>query len=159
MYQWNDGTYISHHGVEGQKWGVRRYQNEDGSLTAAGRRHNRQVEKGLKRLNKRSEYIDKKYNIEKQSAKLGTYKNIEKMTKFGEISKNMKSAVDKMKTNEDALARLGRKTTMQQITNGTLGTLATAGAVFLTATAGSSLIFLTPAIPIGAAYVNHLLKR
>lgn len=31
------------------------------------------------------------------------------MTKFGEISKNMKSAVDKMKSNEDALARLGRK--------------------------------------------------
>lgn len=30
---------LFHHGVKGQKWGVRRYQNLDGSLTAEGRRH------------------------------------------------------------------------------------------------------------------------
>jgi hypothetical protein len=29
---------IAHHGIKGQKWGVRRFQNPDGSLTAAGRR-------------------------------------------------------------------------------------------------------------------------
>lgn len=29
--------YLAHHGVKGQKLGVRRYQNEDGSLTAEGR--------------------------------------------------------------------------------------------------------------------------
>ncbi len=28
--------YIAHHGIKGQRWGVRRFQNEDGSLTAAG---------------------------------------------------------------------------------------------------------------------------
>lgn len=30
---------LSHHGVKGQKWGVRRYQNPDGSLTPEGRDH------------------------------------------------------------------------------------------------------------------------
>lgn len=29
---------LAHHGIEGQRWGVRRFQNEDGSLTAAGRK-------------------------------------------------------------------------------------------------------------------------
>lgn len=31
-------AYLCHHGIKGQKWGVRRYQNEDGSLTADGRK-------------------------------------------------------------------------------------------------------------------------
>ena len=29
---------IKHHGIKGQKWGVRRYRNRDGSLTPAGRK-------------------------------------------------------------------------------------------------------------------------
>ena len=30
-------NYLSHHGILGQKWGVRRYQNADGSLTSKGK--------------------------------------------------------------------------------------------------------------------------
>ena len=29
---------LIHHGIKGQKWGVRRFQDEDGSYTAAGKR-------------------------------------------------------------------------------------------------------------------------
>lgn len=29
---------LAHHGIKGMKWGVRRYQNYDGTLTAAGKR-------------------------------------------------------------------------------------------------------------------------
>jgi hypothetical protein len=31
--------YIAHHGILGMKWGIRRYQNKDGTLTEAGKRH------------------------------------------------------------------------------------------------------------------------
>lgn len=44
--QMNNGNYICHHGVKGQKWGRRRYQNEDGSLINGG---NKKVKLGIKR--------------------------------------------------------------------------------------------------------------
>ena len=37
---------LYHHGIKGMRWGVRRYQNKDGSLTAKGRqRYNEEAEK------------------------------------------------------------------------------------------------------------------
>lgn len=41
MEQWRFELYydeLYHHGIKGQQWGRRRYQNEDGSLTEEGRR-------------------------------------------------------------------------------------------------------------------------
>lgn len=32
-----DELELYHHGIKGQKWGIRRFRNEDGSLTSAGR--------------------------------------------------------------------------------------------------------------------------
>ena len=31
--------YLAHYGIAGQKWGVRRYQNKDGTLTSLGKKH------------------------------------------------------------------------------------------------------------------------
>ena len=35
---------LYHHGVKGQRWGIRRYQNKDGSLTALGRKRASRLE-------------------------------------------------------------------------------------------------------------------
>ena len=44
MYMYQNTPYLEHHGIKGQKWGIRRFQNEDGSLTEAGKgRYNRGV--------------------------------------------------------------------------------------------------------------------
>lgn len=41
---------LYHHGVRGQKWGIRRYQNKDGTLTPAGRKRAEKLEKNYKEL-------------------------------------------------------------------------------------------------------------
>lgn len=39
MHLVSEKDYIAHHGIKGQKWGIRRYRNEDGTLTEAGKKH------------------------------------------------------------------------------------------------------------------------
>ena len=43
MNDFNEHNYLCHYGVLGMKWGVRRYQNKDGSLTEAGKRRYNEI--------------------------------------------------------------------------------------------------------------------
>lgn len=48
MWQYNNELY--HWGIPGMKWGVRRYQNRDGSLTNAGKKRYSEVEQPKPRV-------------------------------------------------------------------------------------------------------------
>ena len=41
--------YLAHHGILGQRWGVRRYQNADGTLTASGKKRYKKAQKRLEK--------------------------------------------------------------------------------------------------------------
>ena len=69
MYEKSD--YLAHHGIKGQKWGIRQYQNADGSLTAEGRRrYGVGPERGSKEaLKKKLKEQKKAYKEERKAAK------------------------------------------------------------------------------------------
>ena len=86
-----DVMNLYHHGIKGQKWGVRRYQNEDGSLTEAGKRRYRHQlylnKDGI--LNERGvkNYINKKGQLTKRGVKV--YEEIGRRVVDDETSKHL----------------------------------------------------------------------
>lgn len=42
---YDESPFLEHHGIKGQKWGVRRFQNPDGTLTAAGKKRYLKLQK------------------------------------------------------------------------------------------------------------------
>lgn len=77
----NDELY--HYGVKGQKWGVRRYQNKDGSLTNAGKKRvsNKEIRNEQRRVyDKEYKKLRKQYGIaekEKQAVAYGKKHNLD----------------------------------------------------------------------------------
>lgn len=76
-YIYNDELY--HHGIKGQKWGIRRYQNEDGSYTEEGKKRYGINSSG----NLTTKGQAKKYRDIKKTAKMEGYKgqNLDKRIK------------------------------------------------------------------------------
>lgn len=58
-----DSNELCHHGVKGQKWGVRRYQNKDGSLTYAGKKRALKIQDQYTEFSKDKKYRDKDGNL------------------------------------------------------------------------------------------------
>lgn len=72
---------LEHHGIKGQKWGVRRYQNADGSLTPKGEaRYKKEVDKlytkAAQQENSNHAYLKRWVNAYNQTAEYMNRKGI-----------------------------------------------------------------------------------
>ena len=75
---------LYHHGVLGMHWGVRRYQNTDGSLTSAGQKRMMKLQKGVaKWTKKQAKYEKKKYKAMKG---LSSHSKEKKLMKYSKKS-------------------------------------------------------------------------
>ena len=86
--------FLMHHGILGMKWGVRRYQNEDGTLTAAGKRHKAKLdEQSMKKDVKWAKRHEKAIMKQANKRTKSDMRKYEK-TELRDLAKQMKSGKD-----------------------------------------------------------------
>ena len=99
---WIPDDTLQHHGIKGQRWGVRRYQNPDGSLTAAGKdRYLKQVSKSVFETAKDSS--KKRQNLSESSTAIANKLNEDGKFKELESYKTYKEKMDEYITKDDYL--------------------------------------------------------
>jgi len=96
MYTIYSEEYLVHHGILGMKWGVRRYQNADGSLTKQGLEHYRNSET-------RHDKAQSEYKSAKERYKAD--KTAENKSAVKEAKKEVKSAKKQMSKDYDQLKK------------------------------------------------------
>lgn len=128
MEYYND-EYLMHYGIKGMKWGVRRYQNPDGSLTSAGKKR---MQKQVDRVKKNLDEFEKtsgRSNMYLESSKgyrvLSTKASRDNKSS---LSKRYKSASDSYMDNHLRLERVS-KYDMSKFLNSKVSALAEASKI------------------------------
>ena len=96
---------LAHHGVKGQKWGVRRYQNSDGTLTAEGKKRvQKYVDKSAEKK------VNKLFSKKTKSSKEEIPQN-PKYKKASELSdKELNDAINRFRLEESYNSYISKMT-------------------------------------------------
>lgn len=97
---------LYHYGIKGQKWGIRRYQNEDRSLTPAGKERygNTKAQERTRKKQERAEYRESRKRIIRDAANVHKMSDAELLQKIGRLEKEkrlMELSVDRLTSSGD----------------------------------------------------------
>ena len=116
---------LYHHGIKGQRWGVRRYQNDDGSLTAAGKeRYGSSDSKSQSGNSERAKKIAKTVGVgllaagTVAAAAVYVSKHPEVVAKVGQMAKNSGAKVKDLSKNA---VKKGSEYVAKQLKNAATG--------------------------------------
>lgn len=100
MWQYNSfyDTSIQHHGILGQKWGIRRYQNADGTLTPEGKKH--YAIKDYRTAKRHTAAVGKQLQISGKMYKYGERREKQALMKYGREANKWPIFQNKKKMNE-----------------------------------------------------------
>lgn len=143
MYEYFDEMYLAcpdesleHHGILGQKWGIRRFQNYDGTLKAAGKKRLEEVSSRVKsalkgggskaetskdtpKMTKEERAADRAKRREERKAEKLKAQEEENLKKAEEEAKNLRQDIDKAiaDVDIDEILRLKGSMTTEELQN------------------------------------------
>lgn len=117
MSEQNYPSYLIHYGIEGQKWGVRRFQNEDGTYTDEGllrRKEQTHFVKKQEKIGKQFDKVSEKLIRQRENGGRVRARHIEKAIRLGTehraldyISKNPRAYLKKEGLEKGSKAKFG----------------------------------------------------
>lgn len=88
-----NSSYLEHHGIKGQKWGIRRFQNADGSLTPDGKKRYGVNDKKVKyKVKLQSPFEKKQEKLARKEQRMSEKEEIQRRkNELKERQKNLKN--------------------------------------------------------------------
>lgn len=174
-----DSSYLAHYGVLGMKWGIRRYQNSDGTLTDAGKarydqgqyryksRNTKKIEAKIERMKEKGTFDTEKGKVlqrrleyskhkdvayQEYASKTSVGKAIVQGLLFGSGTRTYQQnrALGKDRKTS-AMAAVKKRLAIDAITIGSLGAASISAGLLIT----SDLTALLSAIPMSAVVVHY----
>ena len=110
---------LYHYGIKGQKWGVRRYQNSDGTLTSEGKQRygtdkdmKREARKEVRAENKKAYQLGRQATIDSYAAYIAGRKALKAQVRYDKNPKNRK--LNKLEAKQRASERLHEQAAKSQ---------------------------------------------
>lgn len=155
---------LEYHGIKGMKWGVRRYQNYDGSYTKAGVARYHTAETNYEKAKENARKTREDY----KSGKASKIQYTQAKSSLKKSKRDLNAAYDKLKT--DKLADQGKQLYKngKTITNNSVKNYVAQGAVVLGSAAVSRILsskirdqrvsaIASAAVAVGGTIVNGIL--